>query len=289
MAQLGPLALATATRRSEAHSKLNEGYKIALQNGLYVEQDNICRADFDNPAVKQALGSVGLSKPFHVLVNEDGNMPNGQKATKLHYCDYKGAFDRSWETITCTDKSTQHAATIHQCSNDLAGQPSWSYDRLWKSYGWLSVNRLSCSCLHYRLMAFLPAVVATAGWGRLSAMPLPTTEYPACDTQWHAHNHPFLNKPHRCPCVLVSSLTKHSWQQRQLMNNCGCTAAGVGCGLPFSSPQEKTDHVNNVSDEFGMLPCREKQLQKKKHVPPQPGASTEQAQATSPAADPVAG
>jgi hypothetical protein len=171
MAQLGPLALATATRRSNAHSKLNEGYKIALQNGLYVEQDTICRADFDNPAVKQALGSVGLSKPFPVLVNEDGNMPNGQKAPKLHYCDYKGAFDRSWETITCTDKSTQHAATIHQCSNDLAGQPSWSYDRLWKSYGWLSVNRLSCSCLHYRLMALLPAVVATAGWGRLSAMP----------------------------------------------------------------------------------------------------------------------
>jgi hypothetical protein len=79
--------------------------------------------------------------------------------------------------------------------------------------------------------------------------------------------------------VLVSSLTKHSWQQRQLMDNCGCTTAGEGCKLPFCSSQEKTDHVKAVSDQYGMLSCREKQQQKKK---------TEQAQATPPA-DPVAG
>ena len=91
MAQLGPLALTTAERRSTAHSKLQEGYKIALQNEKYVEQDSICRADFNHPAVKQALGSVGLSKPFPVLVDEDGNMPNGQKARKLYRCDHKGA------------------------------------------------------------------------------------------------------------------------------------------------------------------------------------------------------
>ncbi len=58
--------------------------------------------------------------------------------------------------------------------------------------------------------------------------------------------------------------------------------------MPFCSSQEKTDHVDAVSDEFGKLLCREKQQQKKKHLPPQPGNSTEQAQPTSPA-DPVAG
>ncbi len=49
--------------------------------------------------------------------------------------------------------------------------------------------------------------------------------------------------------------------------------------MPFCSSQEKTDHVKAVSDQYGMLSCREKQQQKKK---------TEQAQATPPA-DPVAG
>jgi hypothetical protein len=92
MAHLGPLAPATATRRSEVHSKLQEGYKISLQNGKFIEQDNICRADFNDPSVKQALGSVGLSKPFPVLVDEHGYMPNGQKAPKLYLCDHKGAF-----------------------------------------------------------------------------------------------------------------------------------------------------------------------------------------------------
>jgi hypothetical protein len=91
MAQLGPLAPTTARRRSTAHSNLQEGYKIALQNDKYVEQDNICRADFNDPIVKQALGSVGLSRPFPVLVKEDGKMPNGQKPPKLYYCDHKGA------------------------------------------------------------------------------------------------------------------------------------------------------------------------------------------------------
>jgi hypothetical protein len=94
MARHGPLpelVPATANRRSTAHSKLQEGYKIALQNKKFVEQDNICRANFDDPSVKEALGSVGLSKPFPVLVDEHGVMPNGEKAPKLYYCNYKGA------------------------------------------------------------------------------------------------------------------------------------------------------------------------------------------------------